>query len=154
MVFGVAEALSKDSILLGSSWESFDSTVAALIETLAGAGHVPRKLVPQAARLVCEREEISSTAMVDIGVAIPHARCEGLTGIVAALAAAPAGVYQAGQGLPISIVVLVLTSPKLTTEHLTFLASLSLILQSDSVRAEIESAQSPEEVMRIIRRRA
>lgn len=154
MGFGIAEALSKDAILLGSSWDCFESTVAALVEALAASGQVPQPLATQAVRLVCEREEISSTAMVDIGVAIPHARCEGLNGIVAALAAAPAGVYEAGQGLPISIVVLVLTSPKLTTEHLTFLASLSLMLQSDPVRAAIETARTPDEVMQIIRSRA
>lgn len=150
MVIRLSDALTPETVRLRSSWPSFDATVRALVESIAEAGRMPREGIDGAVRLLCEREAISSTAIVDINVSIPHARFAQVDGIVAALAAAPQGVYQYGHGLPISIVVLVLTSPSLTTEHLGFLASLSMLLQSERLRDAIERAVSPQQVMALI----
>ncbi len=94
---------------------------------------------------------MASTAMVDIGVSIPHARLHGISGILAAMAVSPRAVYNAGDGLPISIVVLVLSSPAVVGEHLTFLASLSMLLQSARFRQSVRNAASAEQVERLIR---
>lgn len=150
MTIRLSDALTLDAVRLRSSWPSFEATVRALVETLADAGRLPQANIDEAVRILCEREEISSTAIVEISVSIPHARFPAVDGIVAALAVAPEGVYQHGHGLPISIVVLVLTSPKLTTEHLGFLASLSMLLQSERLRDSIEKAVSPQQVMALI----
>jgi PTS system nitrogen regulatory IIA component len=88
--------------------------------------------------------------MVDIGVSIPHARVEGVRGIVLAIAVSPDGVYQVAAGAPISIVALVLSSPTLTGEHLNYLASISMLLQSEQTRQRLRDAHDPTEVLRLV----
>jgi len=63
----------------------------------------------------------------------------------------PRAVYQVGDGLPISIVVLVLSSPTLVGEHLNFLASLSMLLQSARFRERVRNAATAEEVQQLVR---
>lgn len=150
MTVRLSDVLSVDTVLLRESWDGLDAMIGAVVDTLAAADRLPRELVPEAVRVLCEREAISSTAMVEIGVSIPHARFAGTSRIVAALAACPGGVYQHGHGLPIEIVVLVLSSPAMINEHLGFLAALSELLQSERTRAAIVGATSPQQVLALI----
>lgn len=146
----LSDVLSVDTILLRSAWPDFRACVDGMLGALVTVDRLPAEQLRPAGKLVCEREEIASTAMVDIGVSIPHARFAGVDGITAALAACPQGVYDHGLGLPIEIVVLVLTSPALTTEHLRFLASLSELLQSERTRRAIVQAASAQQVLALI----
>lgn len=150
MVTPLLDVLTVDTVVVSTSWDSFDKTVEGLVDQLVAAGRVRPELRDGAIRSVCAREAASSTAMVDIGVSIPHARVEGVEDIVAALAVMGNGVYQWSDSLPISIVVLVLTSPRFSTEHLTFLSSLSMLLQSERIRQYLKEAVSPREVMLLL----
>lgn len=151
MVIRVSEVLGATDVMVQPAWEDFGETVSGLVERLVTAGRLPSYLAAEAVRLIQERESMASTAMVDIGVSIPHARLEGIHGILAAMAVSPLAVYHAGNGLPISIVVLVLSSPALVGEHLTFLASLSMLLQSARFRQNVCNAATPEQVELLIR---
>lgn len=147
----VSEALGTGSIMVRPGWDDFGETVNGLVERLVAAGRLPGVLAAEAVRLIQERESMASTAMVDIGVSIPHARLEGISGILCGMAVSPQAVYYAGNSLPISIVVLVLSSPALVGEHLTFLASLSMLLQSARFRQSVRDAPTPEHVEHLIR---
>ncbi len=147
----VSDTLVSRAIVVHAAWDTFEEAVRGLVERLVEAAVLPGALADEAVRRIREREAIASTAMVDIGVSIPHARLEGITGIVAALAVSPQAVYEVGDGLPISIVALVLSSPALTGEHLTFLSAVSLLLQAERVRQQLRKADSADEVLRIIR---
>lgn len=150
MAIRVSEAVAEDSVIIRPEWDDFGATVSGLVDRLVAAGRLPSHLAAEAVRRIHEREAMASTAMVDIGVSIPHARLEGIDGIIAAMAVAPDAVYQVGNGLPISIIVLVLSSPALVGEHLTFLASLSMLLQSGRFRERVGNAATAEEVQRLI----
>jgi mannitol/fructose-specific phosphotransferase system IIA component (Ntr-type) len=147
----VSEALADRAIIVKAAWETFEETVTGLVNHLVATGLLARSLAEVAVGRICEREAIASTAMVDIGVSIPHARLDGITGIIAALAVSPRAVYQVTAGLPISIVALVLSSPQLTGEHLTFLSAISMLLQSERIRTQLRNAAGPDEVLRLIR---
>ncbi len=138
-------------VMIRPEWETFEDTVSGLVERLVVSGRLASHLAALAVRRIHEREAVASTAMVDIGVSIPHARLEGISGIVAAMAVAPQAVYHVGDGMPISIVVLVLSSPDLVGEHLNFLASLSMLLQSARFRQRVRNAATAEEVERLVR---
>jgi len=137
--------------LVRPGWKSFDDAVAGLVAHVVAADRLHGSLAAQAVQHIREREAMASTAMVDIGVSIPHARLDGIDGIAAAMAVAPTAVYQLADGLPISIVVLVLSSPALTGEHLNFLSTLSLLLQSAQIRRQLRNATSSHEVLRLVR---
>ena len=151
MAIRVSEALAAGGVMVRPEWDSFAATVSGLVERLVSSGRLPGQLAGEAVRRIQEREAVASTAMVDIGVSIPHARLDGIDGIVAAMAVSPRAVYQVGDGLPISIVVLVLSSPTLVGEHLNFLASLSMLLQSERFRQRVRNAETAEEVQQLVR---
>lgn len=147
----VSDVVTVGAVLVQPAWGSFEATIAGMVDRLVACGQLPAALADQAVHRIREREAMASTAMVDIGVSIPHARIDGITGIVAALALSPQAVYEAGDGLPISIVALVLSSPTLTGEHLNFLSALSLLLQSAQVRNKLRHAATAEAALQVIR---
>jgi PTS system nitrogen regulatory IIA component len=130
---------------------NFEQAIESLVAAMSDAGGLPAELIEAAAVHVREREAISSTAMVEIGVSIPHTRLDGIERITAAIAVSPSRVYDVTDGLPISIVVLVLTPNDQVSEHLEFLSGLSLLLQSPDLRRQLRDADTMEKVMLAIR---
>jgi mannitol/fructose-specific phosphotransferase system IIA component (Ntr-type) len=147
----VSDALLGCSVVVRPTRTTFEETIARLVNQLIAGGLLPARLASAAVGHIGEREAIASTAMVDIGISIPHARLEGIDGIIAAMAVSDTAVYDVADGVPITIVTLVLSSPELTGEHLTFLSTVSMLLQSERVRGELRGATSVEQVLRVIR---
>jgi PTS system nitrogen regulatory IIA component len=151
MVTRVSDALDRGAVLVQPSYRTFSEVIEGLVDAMAATGGLPSELADRAVRMVREREAVSSTAMVEISVSIPHTRIDGLDQIRAAIAVSPRAVYEVTHGLPISIVVLVLTPLDLINEHLEFLSGLSMLLQSAQLRDRLRSAGSPEEILLAIR---
>jgi len=147
----VSDTLRADSIVTGVSWPDIAGAVEGLVQLLVDSGSVPPTVARPAVAAVVERERVASTAMVDIGVSIPHSRIDGLARLVTAMAVSPRGVYGASAGTPISIVFLVLSPPSLSGEHLNFLSALSMLLHSSSVRRGLQEAKTPDAVLELIR---
>lgn len=147
----VSDALVRGAVLVRPSYTTFADTIEGLVGALAAVGGLPSELADTATRLVRDREAVSSTAMVEISVSIPHTRLDGVDQIVAGIAVSPKAVYQVADGLPICIVVLVLTPTDLINEHLEFLHSLSLLLQSAHLRESLRHATTAEEILLAIR---
>jgi mannitol/fructose-specific phosphotransferase system IIA component (Ntr-type) len=149
----VSDTLGADAIVTGQTWPDVEGAVRGLVDLLVRSGSVPAELAARAVAAVCERERVASTAMVDIGVSIPHSRLEGLRSLVTALALSARGVYGASAGTPISIVFLVLSPPSLSGEHLNFLSALSMLLHSAGVRRALQNASTAAEALALIRAR-
>ena len=145
------EVIERGGILLQRPCASFEDAVGALVDLLIENGSVASALRDRAVRAVCDREEMASTAIVEIGVSVPHARLDGVAGVVAALAATPSALYYAMTGVPISIMVLVFSAPDLVGEHLDTLAGVSLLLQSAAVRRGLQHAGDSAAAARILR---
>src|SRR5512134_3353839 len=96
------EIIEKGGILLAPPCGTFERAVGALVDTLIANDRLSSAMRQAAVRAVCEREAMASTAIVEIGVSVPHARLEGVTGVIAALAATPTALYYATAGVPIS----------------------------------------------------
>ncbi|GBD25372.1 PTS system fructose-specific EIIABC component [bacterium HR30] len=146
----LAEVLDEHVVVVGQSWPNFEATIQGLLDVLVQASRLPADSVSITLEQVCQRERQSSTAMLDIGVSIPHVRTDAIDGIACALAVAPRAVYEVAFGLPISIVALVVSSVTLATEHLQFLSSLSLVLQSERCRSELKRASTAAEVLTVL----
>ncbi len=144
------DGLGSGDIIVGSEWSSFETAVEGMVDHLVRSGRIPSTLAASAVRSIREREVIASTAMVDIGVSIPHARVEGLPGLVATLAVSPTAVYRFADDVPISIVALVLSSPNMAGEHLNFLSALSMVLQSTRTRDALRTAPDAGAVLRLV----
>lgn len=146
-----ADLIASGGILLHPPCGSFEEAIGGLMDVLVANGCMQPALRDRAASAVVEREAVQSTAIVEIGVAVPHARVEGVAGVVAAMAASPTAVYYAMAGVPISIVVVVLSAPDLVGDHLDTLAGVSLLLQSADTRRALEHATDAAAALRILR---
>jgi mannitol/fructose-specific phosphotransferase system IIA component (Ntr-type) len=139
----LSEVLSAGGVVLRPPWRTFDDAVTGLVDMLVRNQQLPAALAPTAVRAVCERERESSTAIVEIGVSIPHARIDGVNRLVAAMAGGPPAVYYHMARVPITVIALVLSPPDHAAEHLNFLSALSVLLQSESLRRRFVNAADP-----------
>ena len=144
--------VSLGAVVVRPPWHSFEEVVRGLVHELAAAGHLPAGGETSAVRAVLEREAMASTALVEIGVSIPHARVDHVSDVVVALAVSPQAVYFASAEVPITIVALMLSPASGSVSHLNYLSSLSMLLQSESTRQRLQNATTPEEVEEIIRK--
>jgi len=129
-----------DTILLDSRVSSKSAIIAETI------GLLPSIDPDQAMAVVMEREKLGSTG-IGHGIAIPHGRLPELDAPVAALARHVEGVdFDAIDGQPVHIVVVLLAPANEDRSHLEMLASLARTLQQESVRQAIMQADSPEAV--------
>lgn len=107
---------------------------------------------PSAAiKAILTREEMGSTIIAP-GLALPHARLEGLTHLEAAIGICPSGVTDPHDGgTPIRVYVLFLGPPEDMKEHLSFLASVSALFQKSGFIDKLTKLASPDGVLHAIR---
>jgi mannitol/fructose-specific phosphotransferase system IIA component (Ntr-type) len=129
-----ATLLRADQIVIAPAWHGFDATVDGLLDRLVEAGSLSRATRDEAAKAVRAREREASTAVLEIGVGVPHARLGGLADPVVGLAIASAGLYEAAPTVPIRIVALVLSPLAALDEHLHTLADIAMLLRSADLR--------------------
>jgi mannitol/fructose-specific phosphotransferase system IIA component (Ntr-type) len=133
-------ALRPELIHIAPPWRTFRETVSGLVEMLQAQGVLSATHAPDAVRAVTTREADASTALLDIGVGIPHARLPGLDGVMTALALSSRGLYEAVPMVTIHIVALVLSPAVAAQEHLQLLANVAMSLRSPELRAALLQA--------------
>ncbi|PCI43872.1 MAG: transcriptional regulator [Proteobacteria bacterium] len=123
-----------DHILLGST----ACSKRALITEIAGL--LPAMDPDQVLELIMAREHLGSTG-IGHGVAIPHSRMPDLAEPVIAMARHPEGIdFDAIDGQPVYIVVMLLVPDDEDGQHLELLAKLARLLQKDEFRQSIMTA--------------
>ena len=100
--------------------------------------------------MVIKREKSISTA-VGGGVAIPHGSVDCVDDLLGAIGISAGGIsFEALDGEPVYIVVLLLVPKAAFGKHIKTLAQIARILSRADIRNRIRSAGSPGEVLRII----
>ena len=93
---------------------------------------------------VTERERLGSTG-VGYGVAIPHARLEGIDEVRAVFARLETPLdYEAIDDRPVDLVVLLLAPVGASSLHLKALAQVSRLLRREDIRERLRSAPNAE----------
>ncbi|GMR00024.1 MAG: PTS sugar transporter subunit IIA [Zetaproteobacteria bacterium] len=129
-----------DAVLLDSRASSKSAMIAEIV------GLLPSIDPDQAMAVVMEREKLGSTG-IGHGIAIPHGRLPDLDAPVTALARHIGGVdFEAIDGQPVHIVVVLLAPANEDRSHLEMLAGLARTLQQESVRQAIMQADTAEAV--------
>ena len=147
----VSDTIAAGGLVLRPPWGTFEETVEGLVDSLVSNAQVPPSMRDAAIRAVCEREKMASTVIAEIGVSIPHARLNGVAGVVAAIAVSPTAIFHPMAGVPITVLALVLSAPELAAEHLNFLSALSMLLQSESVRRGLCRAPDTNAALALLR---
>lgn len=100
---------------------------------------------------VMERERLGSTG-VGFGVAIPHARLEGVDRVRAVFARLETPLdYEAIDDRPVDLVVMLLAPINAGAEHLKALAQVSRLLRRQEMRVKLRNAPNAESLLMLLR---
>ncbi|MGD9689006.1 MAG: PTS sugar transporter subunit IIA [Phycisphaerales bacterium] len=123
--------------------------IAELVDLLAGAGRVTDAGAVKDA--VWTREQVRSTG-IGLGLAIPHGRCAGVPGLALAIGKpAQPMEFQAIDGKPVQLIVLLVSPPDRNTDHIQALARISRMALSESLRNQLYAAASPDEIYQLMK---
>ena len=101
-----------------------------------------------------EREAAGSTG-VGHGVAVPHARIEGLTQMHALFVRLETPIAEeAVAGAKVDLLFALLAPPDAGTEHLRALARVSRLMRQAELRAQLRQARSAEAILALLEREA
>ena len=137
LLFPELEAHSRDDVLVQLARHVADNTPglngAALLSTL-------------------KARELQATTAFGDGVAIPHARVEGLDRMVAALARSKEGVdWKAPDGQPVHLILMLAGPADKPDLYLKTLAALSRMLRDAHWRARLTAATTADEMLAALR---
>jgi PTS system fructose-specific IIC component len=122
----------------------------SMIRTLAGLMSSTGRVIDEAAvaQAAFTREDHGTTGIGD-GIAIPHAKSDGVTSPVLAFARSRGGIdCNSADGSKATLIFMIAVPEAAAgTEHLTVLAQLSRALMKPAFRAAIQSAQTPADVL-------
>jgi PTS system nitrogen regulatory IIA component len=127
----------------GDKWNA----VRLLVEALVEADQLAPELEASVRELVEDRERSMSTGMEE-GLAVPHATVPGLSQVVGALGVVPEGAtldFDAIDGLPTRLVVLLLIPAEQKMLHIRTLAEVARVLGDAAVRDAVLGAAQPAE---------
>lgn len=128
---------------------SMDEALTDLAGRLAVARVVPDGA--DLARRLLEREKLGSTGLGG-GIAIPHCKLKDVQDVVLAVGTAPAGVdFKSSDGIPVSLIFLILSPADLPALHLQALARISRVLRRAGVAERLRGARSASEIAQALR---
>jgi PTS system nitrogen regulatory IIA component len=143
----LASALSTDAVfprLRGTTKKQVLKELSGYAETLTNVD------AAEIFSVLMEREQAGVTAVGE-GAAIPQARLETLekTCILAATLDRPVE-FGAIDGLPVDILVVLLTQANANTEHVKAVAAISHLLRDKQVCQAIRAAETPEDLYGVL----
>lgn len=140
--------LTKDSILPELKAVTKRGIIEEMVSFMAASGKIAGK--PAAVQAVLAREEKMSTGMQN-GIAIPHAKTDAVTQLVAAIGIHRAGVdFAAMDGKPSHLFILTLSPENRAGPHIQFLAEISRVLSRPDLREKLLGAATADEILNLL----
>ncbi len=120
-----------------------------LVDVLAASGVVSDAGALKEA--VWTREQTRTTG-IGHGLAIPHGKCAGMSALAMAIGK-PADPldFEAIDGRPVHLVVLLASPPDRTSDHIQALARISRLMTMDTFREKIYGARTADEIWALLR---
>lgn len=136
---GIGELLVRDGVVLKSG---ASSKRQALHTVASFAGHALGLDESRVFEALLEREALGSTGLGS-GVAVPHARLEGLDRVRAVFVRLDTPVaYDAVDERPVDLLFALFAPPREGAEHLRALAAVSRALRSSEMREQLRQART------------
>jgi fructose-specific phosphotransferase system IIA component len=125
------------------------SVIDELVDVLSLAGRVGDSALLKEA--VWTREQTRTTG-IGHGLAIPHGKCAGMASLAMSIGkpASPMD-FQAIDGQPVRLVVLLASPPDRTSDHIQALARISRLMTMDEFRNRIYAATTAGEIYELLR---
>lgn len=146
----IMDFLSKSAIVMDINATKKEDVVKEVVDVLINAGGIDKKHRLKLIESLMSREALGSTA-IGQGVAIPHAKCDCVTNLVAAFGLSKKGVdFDSLDGEPVYIFFLLVAPQDSAGPHLKALARISRLLKDKYFRDSLRSCVSPDAVATII----
>ena len=140
--------ISPEVIVMDLKSETKDELLKEMVMILANSGKV--RDWEHVYNDVLDREKIMSTGM-DKGIAIPHAKSEGVVSACVAVGIKKEGIdFDALDKQPSKIFFLIVSPKKSNSPHLQILASISSVVRNKETLDKIFEAKSSEDIYKIL----
>jgi len=128
-----------------------DMAIQELLQKLVDSKALAPEKVGPALDALIKREELGSTA-IGKGVAVPHARLDGIERILIAFGHSKEGIaFHALDGEAVHLVFLVVAGHGNSEEYVGVMERISRLLRKEDFRRFLGAAKNPHEVMELIR---
>jgi mannitol/fructose-specific phosphotransferase system IIA component (Ntr-type) len=120
-----------------------------LVDLMVSTGKITDSQVLKDA--VWQREQTRTTG-IGHGLAIPHGKCSGVSGIVMAVGKPPQPIeFGAIDGKPVQLIIMLASAPDRNSDHIQALARVSRIMMVADFRERMYRAASGQEVYDLIK---
>lgn len=128
------------------------AVIGELVDILVDQGKV--KDGSSLKEAVWSREQTRTTG-IGAGLAIPHGKCSGLDNLAIAIGKPADSIdFEALDGQPVRLVVLLASPPDRTSDHIQALARISKIMADEAFREQIYAAADAAEVFNLLKTRS
>ncbi len=146
----VSEILHERSIKLQVRATTKEGVIEELVDVLIEAGDVPMVQRNHVLDIIAEREKAISTG-VGNGVALPHGATDRIDDIVGALGISKHGIdFGCHDGIPASIIVLLVIPRRNFQEHILTMASIARLMGNKAFRPKLMQADSAQSAIALI----
>ena len=143
------DIVSEDCIRVPLEADDKQGVINELVDLLSASG-----LAADADSLksaVWTREQTRTTG-IGHGLAIPHGKCTGLKGLAMAIGKPAEPLeFEAIDGQPVRLVVLLASPPDRTSDHIQALARISRLMTMEAFREQIYAAESAQQVHTLLK---
>jgi Kef-type K+ transport system membrane component KefB/mannitol/fructose-specific phosphotransferase system IIA component (Ntr-type) len=146
----ILSLITPECITLSLKGETKEGVITELVDLLAARGRLDHRDLVLAD--VLRRERAMSTGMQH-GIALPHAKTEGVGDLAVAVGIKRAGIdFESLDGGKSRLFILVVSPRKTSGPHVQFLAAVGAVLQDDGVREAVIGAGSETEAAGLLRK--
>ncbi|MBM3237996.1 PTS sugar transporter subunit IIA [Candidatus Poribacteria bacterium] len=144
------ELLNENLIIVDLKSQDKWKTIEDLVDVLIKAQEVNSQDKNELLESLYEREQKMTTG-IEHGVAIPHAASEVVKQLTAVFGICKSGLdFQAIDGQPTYLIVLLVYPQRALHEHIRTLASIANLLNDEAIRTKLKACKSSVEALQII----
>lgn len=144
----ISELLSQDAVVADLVSSEKSEVLGELTDALLRANSGLNR--DEIVQVLFERERLGSTGIGD-GVAIPHGKLKGLSGLLLSFGRSKSGVdFDSMDGKPAHLFFLLVAPEESVGVHLKALARISKLLKDPAVRQRLLEAQSDTDLLAIV----
>ena len=145
----VTELLDPKCVVVPLAAATKREAIDALVDSMAATGRVSDPAAVKKA--VWEREQQRSTGIGE-GLAIPHGKTPAAHGLCLAVGRLAQPIeYDSIDRKPVRLVVLLVSPPERTSDHIQALGRISRLMTNPSFREQVYSAAGPAELLELFR---
>lgn len=147
----ILKLIQKEGVCIDLKATTKEGILGELIDILVANGKVSNRA--QVLADVLQREHTMSTGMQH-GIALPHAKSDGIKEVSVAVGLAAKGVeFESIDGEPCRLFIMIVSPKKISGPHIQFLSAIGGVLKDDQLRTDIMAAKNAEEVVSLFNTR-